>query len=260
MSGTFKFEAGKLVITSGTRTVSTTDGNLVNLLPTTEAYNVNITYPDFTKDYAYNWWYYLDYDSLSGVYVRRNGCKSAISVIPQEWTQTTILGAAPPGADFFALKTKISRTTAPSLWGGSTIEVRLKENQWIPFTGSALLETEVGMARSVSIFISSGNLILEQRQSISVPPGGFQWYGDPGPTALAPSSIRGEEWVYGTAKGLSILTVEDRASPGSTRSGSIVSWEDDYRLGNANACSLVDPTNFTSIYNVQINGQFGRRS
>lgn len=275
MSGSFEISGGQIVITNGARTVATTGGTLINLLPAANDFGslaspetVSVVFPDFTKDYVYNWWWSVDYSSLANEYAKDNGAKSYITAIPQEWSAITNLVAVPAGADVFAGMVRISRSVNPNnTWVGSAIDVLPKQSQWLPFTGSVLCEAELGMARAFSIYISGGYLVLHRQQSVCVEPGGFGVYGSVSsgaPYAPSGADSNGGENVYGTTKGLpvylratkdSATTVEPSGDP-PTPPG----IKDTHRISGSDPCSTSDTTNYQSTYSVEIAGAFGRRS
>lgn len=259
MSG-FAIEGGEIVITNGARTVQTTDGKMVNLLPAAYDYTatINVTFPDFTgKTWAYNWWFTVQ-GPVGGNYGLDNGCRTALVIPPQNFNNVTNLTAAPPGADFFVARVRLNRTVSPThSWGGSAITTLPVTNQWIPFSGSILMEAELGMSRAMSIYLSGGNLVLHRQQSVGPPAGGYGTYGSS--PNFPPGAKTGGEWLSGSAQGIPIQTINVRDSPTVTDSNS--SAVQNNRMGNTDACSVSLPsTNFTSTYSVEIVGSFGRRS
>lgn len=266
MSDGFSIIDGQIVIEKDGRIVSTTEGTLVNLLPAAYDFEdtVSVVFPDFTKDYAYNWQWLNDHNSLAEQVAMDNSCSSAISVPAQEWSSETDLADIPDGADIVVGLVRINRTVAPShSWGGNTIEMVQPSNVWIPFSGSLLMEAEVGMARAFSLYQSGGKLKLHRQQSVSVAPGGWGSYGNAGFVAIAPSDGNGGEWVYGSAPGIPVVTIETRDSA-ATIYGDGVGQQPDYkethRRGGSAACSTSLSTNFSSTYSVEVVAKFGRRS
>ncbi|WP_297105120.1 hypothetical protein [uncultured Devosia sp.] len=263
MSDGFSIVDGQIVIEKDGRIVSTTDGTLVNLLP--EAYDfestINVVFPDFTKDYAYNWQWANDYNV--GLVAQDNACATAISVPAQEWSSETDLADAPTGADIFVGRVRINRTVAPShTWGSNAIELVQPSNVWIPFSGSLLMEAEVGMARAFSLYLSGGKLKLHRQQSVSVPPGGWGSYGGAGFNWTAPADSNGGEWVYGTSPGIPVVEIETKNSPGTIEDADMFAplYKTTHRRGGSDACSTSLSTNFSSTYQVEVVGKFGRRS
>ena len=266
MSDGFSIIDGQIVIEKDGRIVSTTEGTLVNLLPDTYDFEdtISVVFPDFTKDYAYNWQWLNDYNSFASQVAMDNSCSSAISVPAQEWSSETDVADIPSGVDFVFGLVRINRTVAPShSWGGNTIDMVQPSNVWIPFSGSLLMEAEVGMARAFSLYQSGGKLKLHRQQSVSVPPGGWGSYGNAGFSAIFPSDGNGGEWVYGSAPGIPVVAIETRDSAG-TIYGSGVGQQPDYktthRIGGSDACSTSLSTNFSSTYSVEVVAKFGRRS
>jgi hypothetical protein len=266
MSDGFSIIDGQIVIEKDGRIVSTTEGTLVNLLPDTYDFEdtISVVFPDFTKDYAYNWQWLNDYNSFAGQVAMDNSCSSAISVPAQEWSSETDVADIPTGADFVFGLVRINRTSAPShSWGGNTIEMVQPSNVWIPFSGSLLMEAEVGMARAFSLYQSGSKLKLHRQQSVSVPPGGWGTYGDPGFSGFSPADGNGGEWVYGSAQGIPVVAIETRDSAASTLDVTIVnmpSYKETHRRGGSAACSTSLSTNFSSTYSVEVVAKFGRRS
>lgn len=262
--------ARTLKFVDGEREVISNAGKLVNFLPAEHNYvaTINVAFPDFTKDYLYNWNWLNDFffsplgdDKLA----QDNACTTHITVVPQEWSQETVLAPAPPGADFFAASVRINRTAAPShSWGGSPISVLPVVNAWIPFSGSVLVEAEIGMARAFSLYLSGGNLMLHRQQSVGVPPGGWGVYGDPQGWGSGGDGVTsGGENVYGTSQGIPVVQRDIRNSPPDIYEPPgffTPAVKSNHRRGGAAACATSDITNFASTYQVEVIGRFGRRS
>lgn len=266
----FDPDAKRISFVNGPRTVASTDGTLINLLPAADGYSatISVVFPDFLKNYMYNHWWLSDHNQQFDVYGMDEGCKTAITVRPQEWSDTTVLAAAPAGADFFAARVRLNRVNTPTTWNGGAVNVLPKVNQWLPFTGSVLVEAEVGMARAFSIYIVPnaneelpGQLILHRQQSVSTPAGGYGAYGASSPPAVGDAT--GGTVTHGGAAGIPVYTrqVFNRPSyveepvgpfPPGTPSGCV--------QGGPFGCAVSDVTNYSSTYSVEINGQFGRRS
>lgn len=266
MTGSFAIESSKIIIRNGSRIVSTTDGTLVNLLPSTNDYNstINVVFPDFTKDYLYTYSHVFDYTSLGNSVAQDSACSTHVTVPAQEWSDTTTLAAAPSGADIFVAMVRINRTSSPShSWGGSPIDVLPKVNEWLPFSGSVLVEAELGMARAFSLYLSGGNLVLHRQQSVSTPPGGFGSWGTTYDW-VTPSDGSGGENLYGSAQGIPVAQIDlQNVSPliYSPATNPTVPPRDSRTYpGGSNACSTSLSTNFGSTYNVEIVGKYGRRS
>jgi len=257
MSG-FSVEDGKIIFTYGSRTVTTTDGTLVNLLPA--SYDVStsasVVFADFAKDYAYNWWFTVQKapDSKWGL---DEGCRTALTIPPMEFSQETILQSVPAGVDFFLARVRLTRTVAPThAWAGSSVTPLPIMGQWVPFSGSVLMEAELGMARAMSIYISGGNLVLHRQQSVSTPPGGFGQYGA---AAEGFGERSGGEWVVSSSGGIPVLLLDTRDVDTAISTNSFPNQQT--RRGNGNACITSAPgVSYASTYTVEIEGAFGRRS
>ena len=266
MSDGFSIIDGQMVIEKDGRIVSTTEGTLVNLLPSAYDFEdtISVVFPDFTKDYAYNWQWLNDYNSFADTVAQDNSCTSAVSVPAQEWSSETDIADIPSGVDFVFGLVRINRTAAPShSWGGNTIEMVQPSNVWIPFSGSLLLEAEVGMVRAFSIYQSGGKLKLHRQQSVCTPPGGWGSYGDPGFSGFSPADGNGGEWLYGSSPGLPVVTIQTRDSAPNIEEVFTVGmpdYKENHRLGGADACSTSLSTNFSSTYQVEVVAKFGRRS
>jgi len=266
----FEFDPGasRISFINGTRTVASTDGTLVCFLPEADNFidTISVVFPDVPTSIFYNHWWVSQY-TTGDVYIMDEGCVTGVVATPWEWEDTTVLAAAPDGADIFASKVRINRTGNPSTWGGATIDVLPKQNVWIPFTGSVLCEAELCMSRAFSLYIDGGDLVLHRQQSVGPPMGGYGAYGSSSPVGAGGGP--GVTSTGGTNSALSeqgflVYTIESK---------SIASYpEDPFGLGNppnkpvANAyggaqqCSISDPTNYQSTYTVDIIGKFGRRS
>lgn len=266
MSGSFAIEAGQIVIRNGDRVVATTDGTLVNLLPAESDYQdtINVVFPDFTKDYLYTYSHVFDYTSLGNSVAFDSACVTHQTVRPQEWSDTTVLAAAPAGADIFVAMVRINRTVAPThSWGGSAISPLVKAGEWLPFTGSVLVEAELGMARAFSLYLDGGNLVLHRQQSVSTAPGGFGSWGTTY-NWVAPADGGGGENLYGSGPGIPVVQIDlqnvapDIRSPANNPT--LPTRDMRTYPGGPNACSTSISTNFSSTYSVEIVGKFGRRS
>ena len=124
-----------LKILYGGRTVVDTAGSLVMGLPAANDYvasGVALTFPDFTKQWFYNWrWTAVCSQSAPAQYsVTENG-QGFIGALPGTVTSSTILATAPAGCNFAFGLVRINRTNTPSSWLGSAIGVKPLTNVWI---------------------------------------------------------------------------------------------------------------------------------
>lgn len=269
MSGFEIFDGDtKMRITEGARTVLTTDGTLINLLSDTISLPFNIVFPDFTKNYLYNWQHVFSYTSLGDSVGYDSGCVVQLTAPKQDFAQETNLVAVPSGADIFIGEITLNRTDAPShTWNAATIVPLQPMGSPIPLvSGSLLMEAAFGMVRACSVYVSGGQLKLHRQQSVSTPPGGWGAYGNSYNWA-APSSGSGGENVNGGSQGIPILQTATGnvdsyvVSPASNPVGT-VPYDERTRRGGPNACPLPNfaSYNYGSTYAATLVGSFGRRS
>jgi len=260
----------KMEFVNGSRTVQTTAGKLITLLPTEYTFSAQtLTFPDFTKDELYIWTTSNRLQPLSSPskYQHGESCAVMITAVPQEYSNVSTLMAAPSGVDFFMGWAKISRTTAPAnTWQGRTLAVLPVENQWMPISGamSALMEAELGMARAMHIYISGGNLVMEAEQSVGPATGGYTGNTNGVKGFSRTDGINyndGGNALYNTTQGIAVYK-RDSKSYGYTApaGGFIAATFNDYERGGASPCARSDTTVYTSVYSVDIKGRFGRRS
>lgn len=264
MSGSFSNEGGNLVIKEGGRTVFTTAGKLVNLLP--DSYNfqktVSVAFPQVSKTKAYRHAWIVRYLTGSGQWGRGSEGAAFVAAKPQEYSSITVLGEAPANVNFNELFVRMRRTKAPShAWNGAAIEVMPVLEQWIPFSGSALLETALGFARAFSIYIADGNLVLHKQQSVVAAPGGFGAHQNRSESGL---SRWGTEWTGDPDQGIPVWI---------GGSGSVVNYTDTKpdspigptplrtaAFGMPGAAQITDVTDYRSTWEFDIVAKYGRRS
>lgn len=272
MSGLELFDGDtKLRITYGARTVLTTDGTLVNLLPQSMdiSETFDIVFPDFSKDYLYQWRHVFSYNSLANQVGYRSDCGTSLTIPKQDFDSETSLVSAPSGADIFVGKIRLTRTSAPShTWNAETIQPLQPTGVDIPFfSGSLLMEVAFGMSRAFSIYVSGGQLRLHRQQSVATPPGGWGMFGTSFNYLNAGNGSGGEN-VNGGQEGLPVLAIDARASDNYQQTAGL--FADPYsqrsRRGytgfGANVCTIPNPSayNYGSTYQATLTGSFGRRS
>lgn len=264
MSDGLSIESGKITITRGTRTVATTLGTLICLLPTVYTFSAQVlTFPDFSKDICYLWEWGTDADpfAIPTTYAKGENAACWISAVPQELFTTVPLMAWPDGADFLVTRVKLTRTTAPlNQWRGKSIAVLPVQNQWITSLGaySALLETDIGFGRAMHVYVAGGNLNLALQQSVGPPPAGYNvTFGDSVPATSLRSG--GGNFTFNTTAGLPIFLrssgsygwttpVENPSKPAiMTKTGSAKLAQN-------------DTTQYRSVYSLDIQVRIGRRS
>lgn len=189
-----------LKILFGGRTVVDTAGSLVLGTAAANDYTatgVAMTFPDFTKQWLYCWRFAaLCTNNGPSAYTFAERGTAYMGALPGTTTTSTILCAAPAGANFAFGLVRINRTSTPSTWAGTAIAVKPTTNVWIPINGSIVVEEQVGMSRKFSLIISGGNLVLVQQQSIGAPP---YWAvstlgGAVGTRTMAVSNYSGSVW------------------------------------------------------------------
>lgn len=253
-----------LKFVAGSREVISNAGKMVNFLPPAEDFTTtfNVVFPDFSKDYLYTYSHVFDHGALAGQVAMDSSCGTFITVVPQEYSTTTNLDTVPTGADIFIAEIRLTRTAAPShSWGGSSIDPLPPMGTWIPFNGSILMEAELGMVRAFSLYISGGNLVLHRQQSVSTAPGG---YGSWGTTYswLSGNDGSGGSNTHGGTAGIPVVPITVVNVPVVYYTPNIGTPNRDARTeqGGPNACSTSLSTNFSSTYQVEIRGKYGRRS
>lgn len=254
--------AGQIRIEAGTRTVATSEGLLIGLLPQLSGIDtsINVAFPDFSKAWLYDWRWISNYNFLNEKYGWVSSGQTSLTVLPQEFEQTQIIAAVPSGADYFKGHIRINRPSAPShAWGGQPLNVLPPGDVWIPLTGSVLLEAEVNMSRLLSIYISNGNLVAQRKQTVGPAPGGYGQFGStPFPFQATGS---GGNWFPLGGAGLPVLGGSFVSSSG-TSGGTFppTTQLNQHKWNGSSPASTSDPTNYGSTYFIEIIGQFGRRS
>lgn len=249
---------GRIRFENNSRIVATTDGTLVCVLPTLQTFAPGLTFGDFSKDICYFWTGSVR--DPGGGPQQAQSCSCMITALPEETVTDTVLMAAPAGADFFIGRVKISRTTAPShTWMGRTLGVLPVQSQWMPIPGSfsALLESEINVSRAMHIFITGGNLVLRKEQSVGPAPGGYGTF-----------PVLTDALLYHHRGSLTFLTtagtpvyLRDQKQVGYVAGGSVITGSSTtFQRTGASPCATSDVTNYSSIYTVDIEGRFGRRS
>lgn len=263
---------GQFTVKYGSRTVQTTGGTLVCLLPTLHSFaGRTVTFPDPPKDWIYAWRGRNDYGfnpspSEPDSYAQSQVAVTFFTRTPQEYESAQTLMAAPDGADFFVGFVKLTRTTAPShTWSQRDLLPLQKEGQWIPWMGSGLMEAGVGLARAMHLVIEGGSLKLVAEQSVGPPTGGASHTWGHYPSIFVSGNDReGGIFEYDVAAGQIVWWSTD--SPYGKSASRIV--DTDFSPGQfitlqrtgSNPTSTTDPTNYQSIYSVDVKGYFGRRS
>lgn len=242
----------------------------------------NAVLPDASKGrmYTHIWRYIRPPASFTGTEAGR----AFVTALPQEWSDTTALLDAPDGTDVFVGQIRLSRTSAPSHnWLGSAINKLVPENVWITVLGgtSMLVEAHLGFARALSVYLDDDpesapyrKLVLHQQQSIGPAPGGYGGFGTGYSAFSNPGNFdtgnSGETGHNGTA-GWPVYYPGDTGAP-HYRFRNVPIDEADpfsaalwvppttYRASGSTPPSITDPTNYSSTWQIDLRGHFGRRS
>ncbi len=250
-------------------------GKLINNLPTPYTLSsYNVVFPDFTKDVTYKHTWSSHSNVGPGTWDLNEFCSVGISIPGQEYNNITDLTTAPADANLFTYRIRLNRTVAPSHnWINAPVSKMVVENQWIPCTGSILVEAALGMSRALSIYIDLdtgsshfGKLVIHKQQSIANGPGGYGSIGS-GENIQVPASgdATGGEVVYTTAAGVPVYN-----PTGSPYIKSRYELYDPFvpvapinpqllRRGGAQQCTITDVTNYGSTWQIDVVGRFGRQ-
>ena|SRR6218665_1076527 len=271
-----EISGGNLRITYGSRIVTTTGGTLICLSPTLQTFSKTISYPDGGKDVSYAWqqyrqWVYtLTDDGYKNRFRVIQTAQVAFTRLAEETGTTQNLMTVPTGADFFAAQIRLTRTTTPTHpWFDTTLVPRQKTGSWIPWNGSGLIESSLGLVRLLHLYIDGGQLKLDTQQSIMGPAGS---YGTANNVAWGSSNSTqtSREFRVNSTNGLPVWTSTANPyrktqtydsgftdfGPPSLSSNATAGL----RINGNNEASRVDPTNYASAYTCEVRGWFGKRS
>lgn len=251
----------------GDRVTMSTDGTMLALLPESEDFNqtINVNFPDVSKTRIYLHQGFGLHSFQGGVsrYPRASRCVAWVGARPQEWSSLTTLAVPPAGVNFIMAMARVSQTKSPSHnWGGWPIERHPPENQWIPFTGSILLETTIGMSRAASVYLDpvTGNLVLHRQQSVASPPGGItanqRSWGDM--TSFDGGAI--EHWQADPHPGWAVWAgngAPNRRNSSVNDAGPFYQFP--CKKGGSMQCSTNDPTDYSTRWQFELRIKFGRR-
>lgn len=275
MSG-FEISGGQIVITNGARTVATTGGTLLQFLTASATYTTNLVFPDATKGELYQWQYAITRapgDNFAATRLAR----STVGAKPQEWTNNIVLAAAPAGADIFIGRATLVRTVAPShTWLGQTISPVIPQSVPIQINGgSMIVEGAIGITRSLTIDIDSGDLVAKLEHSVGPAAGNFNSQGTVPPqvpsTSIPPNNVTSgsENVAVGGVAGFPVYwtdTAPYYINDGQgfvgfpTGAAAAINFAAAARYGGASQATYSDPTNYSSTYSLSLTGRFGRRS
>lgn len=287
MSGSYGIDpvTGDFTIEYNSRVTTTTGGTLICLVQTLQTYNATVEFVDPPKDIAYVYDVAKERSTQSvggtityGVQSVQT-CQSFFTRTPYEQTVEQTLATAPLGADIFVGQLRFNRTISPThTWYNSALDVKQKQNEWIPWNGSAIVEASVGLVRGVHLFIKpnanpalAGTLVLQNQQSVMGKSGGYVDSPNIYVWPNSGSSRRDYSVLYTTTPGLPVWTSTDSPYRKSRQERNTTTNPPlpypapntiyfDYDKGRNNQCSQTDPTNYRSVYSVDVRGWFGKRS
>jgi hypothetical protein len=255
-TGMFSVEGGRIRITNGARQVFNTDGKIVNLLPGKQFHTFSATFPDPEK----NWIRWFDwengYNSLNDTYRVIAVEQPATTVVKQEYNSAPVVIASQTGADFFMGLVSVSRTKAPSHnWRNRSLFVLVPTGVYMNLVGSLILEQAPGFCRALHVYLSGSSLVYRVQQSVGNPPDGWGWTGYQQPAPLFARS--GFHVGHGGKRGLPVwMNTSRRKESDKSYSGSNPTFSGwDAIKGTTN---VDDPTDYSSVYQVNVYGQFGR--
>lgn len=248
---------GRIRIVNGERIVATTEGTLVCLLPELQEFSAELEYPNGTGGWVYGWRTTNDWNGLAEQYGQSNACKVWFTRLPQEHEESIVLAPAPAGADFFIGHVRVNRTVSPThQWYGKDLNPLQKTGEWLPWNGSGLIEASFGLVRLLHLAIEGGNLVLSAQQSIGAYCGGTSrsW----GSTPIQADGNAGTFENSG-APGVVVWSGASPYTKSSSRTAAALSFTT-HRRTASDPCSIDDPTNYRSVYSIDVRGHFGRRS
>ena len=266
---------GQLIIMDGDRVVASTEGTLINLLPTERVFSgVELSFPQPAMDYCYGWRGKDDRGfnpspEEPDSHAQNNLAQIFFTAVGEEIEDAQVLMAAPEGADIFFGLVRLNRVTDPThTWYGRTLDPVLPQNVWIPWIGSGMPEAGLGVTRLIHLAIEGGNLILAAQQSVSdTPMGGVahEWGDYPASSIFTTAGDNeGGNFVYNAAPGFGVWT--STASPYRKNSNRVIDTDGNpadfttHQRGSSDPVSTTNPTSYQSDYTADIKGFFGRRS
>lgn len=230
--------AGHIYLQNGSYRVWSSDGRPVNLLPIANRLSVplSVSFPDFSKRNAYALDVYIDplFGSIE------TSCASWSTILPQEWVSSaSVLAALPAGCNYVDVRVTISRTKSPTnRLATQPINLVPAQQTWLP-GGSCFCEHGGIWLRAFEIVISGGNIVLVRRQSVFDGANGIPWA--PGNSQYTGSGGYQEGWTYGggsNAQNAHLAQLIQGKSGGNINK----------RRDGSNACSVVDNTDFSSVW------------
>jgi hypothetical protein len=265
------WEDGQFRILNGDRIVSTTGGTLLQFLTAEQEFSTSLAFPDANKGQIYSISYETRYASGGNRFAGVT-CRTAVGALPQEWSDTIILGSAPAGADLAVVRVVLARTNSPShTWIGQTLVPIFPEDEEIQLWGSMNLEMGPGITRGLTIDIIDGDLVAIIDQTVGPVSGNFQSHGvwpPAEPNTVFETPFIGSENSAPDGQCLPVwwsdsspyIKVESDSWSGPLGAGNPTAFVNARRYGGASAASYADPTDYSSTYDLTVKCRFGRRS
>lgn len=249
----YQHTAGRILIEKDTVPIFDTDAFPLQFFPIANEItsSVTITFPDFVHANAYGF-----ARGAVGASTFANGCQSFVTLPYQNWGPSTlspppdytltpqVVGTVPGNTDLMLIRVNLTRTTNPSQINGNTIPVTFDAGQWVQVDGGAMIVEELPpMVRMIKFTLSptlngdgTRNVLMERHQSVSKRRYNY-WRMDDNPDVSG--------WTYGGTRGLYGHIV---ASIQSKENNFLPLGSSALARGQPDACSLVDPTNYSSVF------------
>lgn len=267
MSG-IDFSGGKIVITNGSRIVSTTDGTLLQFLTGEVEYTTTLTFPDPVKRQIYQWGGAIQ--ASPSQYLSTWQAVASVGAVTGTTSTSFNISTKTPGADIFIGRVEFTRTQSPShSWVSQPITPLMPSGAAVQINGgSMLVEAAFGIMRSVTFHVNDTHLVMERQQSIG-PTGIFNAANSPVgvPTSSIPPNNINRGYDNFAVGGATLpvyngpISQDQDVFPNDFFGSSQASaFTNSRRYGAANALPYSDPTDYTSVYSVRIRGRYGRRS
>lgn len=266
----------RLRIVNGARVVATTDGTLINLVPTLHTFTgKTVDFPDPPKGEVRAWsgFQQVVIDVSTDEYLQRQTTQTFYCRNSQELETFEDLVAAPAGADIFVGWVRLNRTTAPTHpWWGVTLNPLLPTNSWIPWNGSGWIEGSMGLTRLLHLVIEGGKLRLVMQQSVGPKIGGGAGgtFGIYPPSSLFARRVEGSGGIFfevnncGVPVWTSVATPYRQVVQRTLSTSSPLTYNPPDYIDRHPTLGVfpsnADPTDYRSIYSVDVKGYFGRRS
>jgi len=217
-----------------------------------------VTFPDLMKGIGYGF-----ARGLRGSDMYR-ACYSIVTLGRQEWGPAssvsppdvgrtlaeTVLGTVPGSCDALYVQVKLTRTGNPSTINSNTIPTLFKEGEWVAAPGGSLpteylypLSRQIDIclqvdANGAPVFNPDGtrNVVLQRRQSVVYKV--YDFYRSDG-------DVMNTGWTGQGAAGRAghlVYPIQQKGPNFTAGDGT------DYAYGQGGQCSLVDPTNYSSVY------------